>query len=367
VVHFEISLTKKTSLIFILSFTAIAIIDSTIVKLFSYSGVELPPSSNMVIFGLFSIVFALIGFMLLKSVKELRSKTVYRLPSRMKYLHFLIIAVQTLMIGILISLILQMALWNKYNIIILKASTYLTHISALVFLIFLVLVFIGWLKSRRNYIILLYTIAFSLISVTILISLIHLEYNFSRTLTPDRKPFPINSYIIRQETTSVIETLGTAFDILSLSSFFAIWIATMALLSQYRNKLGRIKFFTLITIPLIYYMFPLQAYFGNVFSPIVLNSPVTFGIFYVLIFSATKQAGAFLFSLAFWTASTLVTKERVRKSLLVSAVGMAILYGSIEIGTLQYRPTLWTNNRSIHAIRFIFIIHWYFCFCNRCI
>jgi hypothetical protein len=234
-------------------------------------------------------------------------------------------------------LILQMALWNKYNIIILKASTYLTHISALVFLIFLVLVFIGWQKSRRNYIILLYTIAFSLISVTILISLIHLEYNFSRTLTPDRKPFPINSYIIRQETTSVIETLGTAFDILSLSSFFAIWIATMALLSQYRYKLGRIKFFTLITIPLIYYMLPLQAYFGNVFSPIVLNSPVTFGIFYVLIFSATKQAGAFLFSLAFWTTSTLVTKERVRKSLLVSAVGMAILYGSIEIGTLQYR------------------------------
>ena len=41
--------------------------------------------------------------------------------------------------------------------------------------------------------------------------------------------------------------------------------------------------------------------------------------------------------LAFWTASSLVTNERVRNSLLTSAIGMALLFGSIEIATLQYK------------------------------
>ena len=63
---------------------------------------------------------------------------------------------------------------------------------------------------------------------------------------------------------------------------------------------------------------------------------MAFGIIYVLTFSA-QQAAALLFSLAFWTASSLVANQRVQYSLLTSAIGMALLFGSIEIVTLQYK------------------------------
>jgi len=56
----------------------------------------------------------------------------------------------------------------------------------------------------------------------------------------------------------------------------------------------------------------------------------------VLIFSATKQVGALLFSLGFLATSSIVVDERVRKSLLISAIGMAILVGTMEITPLQY-------------------------------
>jgi hypothetical protein len=84
-------------------------------------------------------------------------------------------------------------------------------------------------------------------------------------------------------------------------------------------------------------LFTFEIYFGNLFSPLVLNYPLTFGAMYTLIFSGTKQIGALFFSLAFWTASSLVANEKVRKSLLISSIGIAILFGSIEITTLQYR------------------------------
>jgi hypothetical protein len=57
---------------------------------------------------------------------------------------------------------------------------------------------------------------------------------------------------------------------------------------------------------------------------------------YILIFSATRQAGALIFSLAFWTTSALVYEDRIRKSLLICSIGIAILFGSINRSPLQF-------------------------------
>jgi hypothetical protein len=291
---------------------------------------------NFGLFVIFSAVFAISSILLLNSVRELISK-LNGLSSKLKHFQAIIFATQIIMIVVILVIILQMIIMNKYSLVLLQGSTYLTHVSALLFLIYLVSIFVGWMKSRRNYIIMLYTISFSLISFNILISMIYLEYQYSFTNSPFRKPYPVSSYVTRQEITPWSESLATTFDVLSLLSFFIIWVATVILLSQYRFKLGRAKYFALLFIPLIYYLFPFQGYFGNIFSSLVINSPVAFGIIYVLTFSATKQVGALLFSLAFWTASSLVAKDGVSKSLLISAIGMAILFGSIDIAALQYR------------------------------
>jgi hypothetical protein len=47
--------------------------------------------------------------------------------------------------------------------------------------------------------------------------------------------------------------------------------------------------------------------------------------------------GALLFSLSFWTAAALVYDDRVRHSLLISSIGMVILFSSLAITPLQYR------------------------------
>jgi hypothetical protein len=100
--------------------------------------------------------------------------------------------------------------------------------------------------------------------------------------------------------------------------------------------MGRIKYFSLLCIPLIYYIFPFENYFGNLFYPLLPSSPLFISLMYVLIFSATKQVGALVFSLVFWTASSLVYNDQIRKSLLLSSIGIAILYGSVAIAPLQY-------------------------------
>jgi hypothetical protein len=334
-----LTLSKKTSLIFILIFATIVVFDSTIVEFSSYSGVESPTWLNVAIFVIFSIIFVVSSTILLNSVGKSMSRDAHNLaPLGVRYFHRIITATQVLTIAIILIIIFQMLILNKYSIILLKVQTYLSHLSALVFLSFLVFLFAGWLKnSKKNYIIMLYAISFSLASANLVISLIYLESYFSSSAAlPEVRPYPIVSYVTNSPAPSSAESLSIVFDALSLSSFLLMWIATAIFLSQYRYKMGKIKYFSLMSIPLIYYIFPFQSYFGDVLFSLLQYSPVSYSIIYILIFSATKQVGAVLFSLAFWTASTLVYNDQIRKSLLISSIGMAILFGTFEISPLQY-------------------------------
>jgi hypothetical protein len=330
-------LNKKTSFILILIFTTIVVFDSTIVNFSSYSGVEPPTSLNVAIFIIFSTIFVTSSIILLNSLRKIMSKHAYKPLRGLRYFYSIIISTQILTIAIILMIILQMILLNRYSLILLRAETYLSHLSALVFISFLIFFFAGWLTSKRNYITMLYIMSFSLVSVNLVISLIYLESYFSISLSADVKPYSIISYVTNIFSSTLTELLSLAFRALSLSSFLLMWIATAILLSQYRYKMGRIRYFLLVSIPLIYYIFPFSDYFGDVLYSFRSSSPVTFSIIYLLIFSATKQVGALLFSLSFWTASSLVYDDRIRKSLLMSSIGMAILFGSIELTPLQYR------------------------------
>jgi hypothetical protein len=334
----NLTLSKKTSLIFMVVFAAIVVFDSTIVDFSSYSGVRLPTALNIAIFIIFSIIFGLSSTSLLNSVRKSMPADTYKYDQKgLRYFHRLISATQILTVGIILIIIFQMFIMNKYSLILLRIQTYLSHVSAVIFLSFLVFLFAGWLlKSKRNYVIMLYIISFSLASVNLVVSFIYLESYFSISGFPDIIPYPITAYVVNQAGLPFTESLSIIFDALSLSSFLLMWIATAIFLSQYRHKMGRIKYFSLMSIPLIYYIFPLQGYFGDVFFNLLQSSPVSYSIIYILIFSATKQVGAVLFSLAFWTASTLVYDNRIRKSLLISSIGMAILFGTFEIAPLQY-------------------------------
>jgi hypothetical protein len=321
-----------------LVFTAVVVFDSTIVGFSSYSGVEASASVNTAIFIIFSIIFAASSTALLISVRK--SIHTSKSSSNLGYSHWIISGTLILTVIIIIAIILQMILLNQYSLVLLKIQTYLSHLSGLVFLSLLVFLFARWFTSKKSYPVILYAISLSFLSINVVVSLIYVESSLWMP-NPIIKPYSINSYVVNfsgvfNPAGTLIEQLSTIFDILSLSSFLLMWIATAILLRQYRYKIGRIKYFSLMSIPLLYYIFPFQNYFGDVFLSMLQSSPVFFSILYVLIFSATKQVGALVFGLAFWTASSLVHDERIRQSLLITSVGIVTLYGSINIASLQY-------------------------------
>ena len=183
----------------------------------------------------------------------------------------------------------------------------------------------------------MYIITFSLVSANIVISLTYYEKILLRSNAIEIRPYPIFASVSAFYSQPADESLSTVYNIIFILSFLVIWVATMALLNQYKYRLGKIKYYVLTTIPLIYFIFPFHTYFANLLSPFVLDSPIAVSVIYTILFSATQQVGAFLFSLSFLIASTVVPKDSVRKSLLISCIGMTILFSCIEITPLNYK------------------------------
>jgi hypothetical protein len=335
--YFTFDLNKKISFIFILIIASIIIIDSTIVEFYSFSGVRASSAVNVVIFIAFSVVFAFSGVLLVTFVRTITSKITYRLPKNLRKFHYIIFGTLILTIVLISITIFQIIAFNKYHILLLQAVTYISHVSALAFAIPLVFILAKWFKSRRNYLILLYIIIFSLVSTNIVVSLTYYEQILKRSNAVDIRPYRITSNVVAFYSTPADESLSTVYNVIFILSFLVIWVATMALLNQYKYRLGKTRYYALTIIPLIYFIFPFHSYFANLLSPFLLNSPIAVSVIYTILFSASKQVGAFLFSLSFLIASTVVPNDSVKKSLLISCIGMTILFSSVEITPLQYK------------------------------
>ena len=333
----NIHLTKKSSLILVLAFLTVVLLDSILPKLYSFSGSEPSSAINVAIYTFFLIAFGLTSIALLISVGKIVPEYESRFSHSLGCYNVIVLGTVILSLVVMVLIAFQMIFLQQYSADLLRFQTYLSHLSPLVFMVVLVSSFLNWLRVRKNALIILYTISLTIVCANLLVSLYYLDLNFAASPSSVVSPRSIVSYVANLGGTTLTQSLSSAFDILSLVAFLLMWIATVKLFGQFRYKMGTVKFYVLMSIPLVYYIFPFQGYYGDVFFPLLISSPVIFTIIYILLFSATKQVGAFFFGLTFWSSSSLVHDELLRKSLLVSFIGMTIIFASIELTPLQFR------------------------------
>lgn len=328
-----ISITKRSALIMILIITSIIVIDTTVVKYVTYTNKEITTSFKVQLFILFFIIFSVTSLILVKSINKNGSN--FRPNSRLRYFDIMIWVSQFLLISLVVFIILQMVILGNYTVISLFASVYVSFIFGALFLVSLVVILFQWFRFHKNYSLLFYAISFTLILLNILVSAIYFttQLPYQTTL---KKPYPIHLYLVNLPRSELANYFGVTLDVLSLLSFISTWIATAKLLGQYRNRIGKVKYLAMVGIPLIYFLFPFETYFANFSHQLILLSPVVFSVIYLVIFSATKQVGGILFGMVYLTASDFIKRPDLRTSVLATAIGMVIIFSSLEIDSLIY-------------------------------
>ena len=314
---------------------SLMVIDSTIVKYIAFSNKEYPTTVYVSIFSTLAVLFIATVIVLLGFVKSGNSEPGLKRGLSVKTTYLIMAVTQILLISIIVMIIQPTIAFKSYNTLSLLAVVFISHITALFFLIMLVLTLVDWIMAKRDRILSLYTISFSLTAIAIMTSLVYTEQVLSHQPSNIR-PSSFHGSMLSLPSAELGMSFGPALDIISILSFVSVWIASAVLLSTYSRRIGKIRYWAIISIPLIYFLFPFEKNVVDIFRSLVVSSPVLYGVLNVTIFSATKQIGALLFSLVFLVTATLVTKLEMQKYLLICAIGMAVLYGSIEIDTLLF-------------------------------
>ena len=314
---------------------SLMVIDSTIVKYIAFSNKEYPTTVYVSIFSALAVLFIATVIVLLGFVKSSNSEPGLKRGLSVKTTYLIIAVTQILLIGIMVMIIQPTIAFKSYNTLSLLVVVFISHITALFFLIMLALTLVDWIMTKRDRILSLYTISFSLTAIAIMTSLVYTEQVLSHQPSNIR-PSSFHGSMLSLPSAELAMSFGPVLDIISILSFVSVWIASAVLLSTYSRRIGKIRYWAIISIPLIYFLFPFEKNVVDIFRSLVVSSPVLYGVLNITIFSATKQIGALLFSLVFLAASTLVTKHEMQKYLLICAIGMAVLYGSIEIDTLLF-------------------------------
>jgi|ERR1051325_371125 hypothetical protein len=117
------------------------------------------------------------------------------------------------------------------------------------------------------------------------------------------------------------------------------WIATAVLLRHYSHRLGRIKYWVIIGIPLAYFLIQFQPLFLNLFLQSFQSNPIFLSFLNTLIFTFSKPIGGILFGIAFWTTAKSLKKDSiVRDYIIISAYGVMLLFVSNQAIVLVTGP-----------------------------
>jgi hypothetical protein len=106
-----------------------------------------------------------------------------------------------------------------------------------------------------------------------------------------------------------------------LISFIFIWGASALLLLHYRKRIGLVKFWVIISLPLIYYLGSIVEVVG-IYEP---QSDTEFYFFYLYI-SLYSIAGGLMFGITFIAIARKIDNPRIKGYMTLTAFGFILLY-----------------------------------------
>jgi hypothetical protein len=330
------TLFKKLVLFFIVSSVMLVIIlDSNFLMGFLQEKL-LHFNNKIIIFSIYVSIFVISNLLLLiityriGYLKEIEIK--YK-----KYYFISIFIVYSILSLTLITTTIQISLFKSYSNIIFYLTSYISFISTLGFLSILSFNFYRWYLKGKNNFTLIYGILFSLYCITLLLALIYLisglathpsTINYTSPRELRGGTFSIN--IIFQNHVALV------YDIFFIMSFLLGWLLTVYMLKQYSRRIGKYKFWILVSIPLFFYLIRYEGIILNYFNLDSIISLPVLGIIYPSIKDAIYtaftnsniQTTGIFFGFSFVPILLKLKNSLLQNYMIITIIGMMILFAS---------------------------------------
>ena len=312
------------------------IVDNSIVGIATSAGGMKSASSDIALFTLMVAIFALGQYVILRFVKSKfldKTDEAGITKSHVQWIDRITTFLQYALVVILVSVIFQIAFLSSYHIYSLISVILISYGLSILLLSLLAKSFFSWYRLNRNLVVLFYGLAIAVISINAVITIFYLNI-----MLTDNPAFIKSVRSLTGSLSSPDVVSSSAYTLTAILFFVLTWIATVLLLKHYSRKLGSIKYWVLVSIPLAYFLSQFQPLFLFTFAEYRLSDPVTFGIAYTLLFSISKPLGGILFGVAFWMVARSLKDSKVKGYLIISAFGMTLLFAANQPTALILAP-----------------------------
>lgn len=239
--------------------------------------------------------------------------------------------------ALLISLVAQIVIVPYYYTPVLIAIVSLSYGLAAFMMGLLTHRFLSWSISNKKYLMILYAVAAASLSVNVGFTLA-----YANDILLDRpvetKQFSAGSMVTIMPNT-VTAGLNSGFYISTIVSFSLLWGATVILLHHRAKKLGRIRYWLIISSPLALFLSQFISIYINLFDPLFGSDPVSIAFWKTIVFTISKPVGGILFGLAFLVIARSFKEDvPLRRHLIISACGFVLLFAANQASVLLVAP-----------------------------
>jgi hypothetical protein len=244
-----------------------------------------------------------------------------------KYIHFklvfnIILVLQILIAIMLTSVVLQIVIYQEYHTSFLSIIHIISYGTWIGIMGLLARAFILWYKNfNKNNVLLVFTLAMIFYVAN---GLFGLMYTLD-VLAQQEPVVSLGDVAYFPEFSNV--ALGSQINLInqscSLVAFILTWIGSVKLLYRYLPRIGRLKFWSIMIISLIYYNIQFPLFTLGYFN--VVDDANAF--FNILIFSFSGILAGIIFGISFLSiARTLKVGSAVRTQLIMTAYGFLLFY-----------------------------------------
>jgi hypothetical protein len=283
-----------------------------------------------------AIIFVVSQYFILSYLKQINKENKTKVR-HIDVTYIIVSIAQCVLAGILAFIILQMLTSQQYNLITLYVFHVISYGLWIVTLGFLGGAFLSWFRrSNQNIMILILTlsmIAYVVNGFTSLTSnLDMLMQQKTVILSTDVAYFPEFSIISLGSQIMLVNQIASGI------AYVLTWIGTVKLLYPYIQKFGKIKFWSIMSIAMVYYLIEFPFFALGYFSPSADNVDAMTNIH---IFSLGGIFTGIIFGAAFLSvARTLNKKSILRNHMIIAAYGFILFYiaGSAMAAQAAYPP-----------------------------
>ena len=241
---------------------------------------------------------------------------------------YLYVVSQIIVALLVASLLLQQLLTDRYSILLSKLIVGLSFMVSAAIMGSLAYTCLKSYRSTKSKMTGVYAFAIIALSVQLISAFVYVEAGLNKRpeyISSERNPW--SSFFV----TPLLDNLLSIYNATKLTSFLAIWVASIMLTRTYAQKTSKVKYWVIVSLPLIYLAFQYCLVLLNqmgALSSLMISPKSLFPYFYNFVASTTNVGSGLTIGISFFILSRSLAYEHLKYFIIMCGTGIMIIYSS---------------------------------------